>query len=469
LETSHTAHPASLPPGSIVGSWRLLALASQGSYGVVFCAERAANPEAGTFALKLALQPGDPRFALEIALLSRIHHPHVPRLHDSGEWSGPGGALFPFLVMDWIEGLPLYSWARLQPRSSREVLRVLAQAASALQAVHAAGGLHRDVKGDNFLVHPEDGHAVLVDFGSCTFRGAPVLTRSSEPPGTPHYLSPQAQLHQWRFRRHPAARYEASATDDVYALGVTAYRLATGRYPLIAEELETEGELDDPFSRFPELVPADALVQLSPELARWNRQMLSVQPEDRALLTELAAGLALAAKMEGRVADRTIGPRAAPEHPESQAAALPPRQVPPWQPWFTVTAMGVLLVLGGGVLLHALLDLSPRTNERERAPSAGAPAQKGHTSSLGEAALAQPLSASEPTTTHGGVSAAVPPEPLPGQRLPPCKGPLFEINGGCWILVGNATPPCPDPTYEWRKRCFMPFIGPSRPSTTGEK
>jgi hypothetical protein len=125
LETSHAMHPASLAPGSIVGSWRLLAWVSQGSYGVVFRAERTANPEAGPFALKFALQPGDPRFALEVELLSRIHHPNVPRLHDSGEWSGPGGALFPFLVMGWVEGLPLYSWGgavdRLAPAAGHSL------------------------------------------------------------------------------------------------------------------------------------------------------------------------------------------------------------------------------------------------------------------------------------------------------------------------------------------------------------
>lgn len=224
-------HPTTLPPGSIVGSWRLLGLASQGSFGAVFRAESTTAPESGPVALKFAHQPGDPRFALEAAFLSRMKHPNLPLLRDSGEWKSPSGATYSFLVMDWEEGLPLYSWARLRPRSSREVLRVLAQGARALQAIHSAGGLHRDVKGDYFLVRPEDGHAVLVDFGSCTFRGAPVITRNSGPPSTPQYLSPQSLVHQWRLRHDPTARDEPSIADDVYALGVTAYRLVTGRYP----------------------------------------------------------------------------------------------------------------------------------------------------------------------------------------------------------------------------------------------
>jgi len=74
-----------------------------------------------------------------------------------------------------------------------------------------------------------------------------------------------------------------------------------------------------------------------------------------------------------------------------------------------------------------------------------------------------------PSETHQGVSAAVPDAPLPGQRLPPCKKPQVEINGSCWTLVGDEVPPCSDVTYEWRKRCYAPALGPSRPFNTREK
>jgi len=469
LATSPTMHPAALPPGSIVVSWRLLALASQGSYGVVFRAERTGNPQAGPVALKLALQPGAPRFALEVELLSRTQHPNVPRLHDSGEWRSPSGATYSFLVMEWVEGVSLYSWARLQPRSPREVLRVLAQGASALQAVHGANGLHRDFKGDNFLVRPEDGHAVLVDFGSCTFRGAPVLTRQSEHPGTPHYHSPQAQLHQWRFRRHPAARYEASAADDVYALGVTAYRLVTGRYPLPADDLRSDAPLDDEFFRFPEWVPADALVQLSPALARWIHQMLSIEPEARGTPAELAAGLALAANTEGPEADLPIGPHRTPEPLEEAAPPPPPSLVLPWHVWFSATALGIMLVAGGGGLLHALLEPSSPVSTLPPTQPAKASAEQGESAGLGELALPEALSLAEPVPTHPGITAPIPEAPLPGQRVPPCQKPQLKINGGCWFLIGNEKPPCSSVTYEWRKQCYLPFMGSARPSTTREK
>ncbi len=458
--------PDSLSPGTLVGAWRVLGLHALGSFGVVYQVEH--DGLGGPFALKLARQPGDPRFALEVELLSRTHHPHVPRLHDSGQWSGPGGALFPFLVMDWVQGLPLYSWARLRPRSSRELLRVLAQAASALQAVHSAGGVHRDFKGDNLLVRPEDAHATLVDFGSCTFRGAPVLTRQSEPPGTPHYHSPQAQLHQWKFRRYASARYGATAADDVYALGVTAYRVAAGRYPLIADELSTDMEVEDLFASFPALVPVEHLVQLSPELARWIRQMMAVQPEARGTVAELTVGMALAADTEGPEADRPIGPRTAATQVEPQSSSPPPRQELSRRTVFALVAAGGVLMAAGG-LLHALLGPSSSEGVRRHEQVARASAQDGDTAALGEAGLTEPLTPPEPSVSQKPISAPVPPGPLPGQRVPPCKKPEVEINGGCWIPVAGESPPCVERTYEWRKQCYMPFMAPPRPSTSGER
>ena len=465
MQNAPTMTPDSLPPGARVGTWRVLGLHALGSFGVVYQAEH--ESLGGPFALKLARQPGDPRFALEVELLSRTHHPGVPRLHDSGQWSGPGGALFPFIVMDWVQGLPLYSWARLRPRSSRELLRVLARAASALQAVHSAGGVHRDFKGDNLLVGPEDGHATLVGFGSCTFRGAPVLTLQSEPPGTPHYHSPQAQLHQWKFRRHAGARYVATAADDVYALGITAYRMAAGRYPLIAEELCTGTEAEDLFS-FPALVPVEQLVHLSPALARWIRQMMSVRPEARGTVAELAVGMAMAADTEGPEADRPIGPRTAATHVELPVSSPPSRQELSRWTVFALAAAGVVLMAAGG-LLHALLAPAFPASTRGHERVARAPAQDGDTAALGEAGLAVPPGSPVPGTSQTRISAPVPPTPLPGQRQPPCKKPEVEINGGCWIRVGGESPPCVERTYEWRKQCYMPFMAPPRPSTSGDR
>jgi hypothetical protein len=95
--------------------------------------------------------------------------------------------------------------------TSRQVLRLLAQVARALEATHAAEGTHRDVKGHNVRVRP-DGHAVLVNFGSCHYRGAPTLTRHPPPPGTSQYYCPESLRFQWEHHRDPTTLERAAQT-----------------------------------------------------------------------------------------------------------------------------------------------------------------------------------------------------------------------------------------------------------------
>lgn len=149
LTPENASDLALLLPGMEVGSWRVVAWAGQGGNGTVYRAVRIGQEQAGPVALKLALQPGDPRLEREVMVLSRLEHPSVPRLLDSGEWRSYGGTQHPFLVMQWIDGVPLYEWALQHAPSSAQVLRMLAQLTRALQALHAQGAVHRDVKGGN--------------------------------------------------------------------------------------------------------------------------------------------------------------------------------------------------------------------------------------------------------------------------------------------------------------------------------
>jgi eukaryotic-like serine/threonine-protein kinase len=222
--------------------------------------ERVGYPLAGPFALKLATWPQDPRFEREVELLWRLRHPHVPRLQDRGWWTHPSGVSFPYVVMDWVEGLPLYEWAARYPTAQRQKVEVLAQLAQALAAVHAVGGIHRDIKGGNVLVRMADMRALLTDFGSSTYLGAPRLTWEDLPPGTPGYRSPEAVLHRLRWRQSSGEPYQATPADDVYALGVTAWRLMTGNYPPPYEPVEApEGSVD---LRLPPPPPSAWLTEL---------------------------------------------------------------------------------------------------------------------------------------------------------------------------------------------------------------
>ena len=172
-------------------------------------AMREAAPDEGPYALKWAKLSDDPRSEREAELLSRIHHPNVPRLHDRGVWRGPGERCHPYIVMDWAEGRPLYAWAKGRALTQRQTCRVLAQVARALEATHQHG-VHRDVKGDNVLVSAE-GQVKLVDYGTCWYEGASPLTDTAIPPGTEPYRSPQLLRFRYQFRVDLEAHYQLPA------------------------------------------------------------------------------------------------------------------------------------------------------------------------------------------------------------------------------------------------------------------
>ncbi len=149
------------------GGYRIEEIAGRGGMGVVCRATHLAL--ARTVALKV-IAPGfaeDPRFrqrfAQECRLAASLEHPHVVPIIDAGE---EGGLLY--VTMRWIEGADLRSIiddeGALEPRRA---LGLVAQVASALDASHAAGLLHRDVKPANILVEWREGgeHAYLGDFG----------------------------------------------------------------------------------------------------------------------------------------------------------------------------------------------------------------------------------------------------------------------------------------------------------------
>src|SRR5688500_9668357 len=131
---SQVRDPASLPVGTEVGEWRVVSWSGRGTYGTVYRVERKGHEGAGPYALKLALHAGDERFAREEELLSRVNHSNVPRLEGRGVWKHRSGS-FPYLVMQWVDGVPLYEWSNQRNLSSRQVFRVLAQTARAVEAV----------------------------------------------------------------------------------------------------------------------------------------------------------------------------------------------------------------------------------------------------------------------------------------------------------------------------------------------
>ncbi|MDC0709896.1 serine/threonine-protein kinase [Stigmatella sp. ncwal1] len=445
-----------LPPGTEIGSWRIGELKGYGTYGVVYRAERRGEEGSGPFALKLARHPRDPRFEREAELLSRLSQPNVPGLRDRGQWAHRAGPI-PFIVMDWVEGIPLYAWGQGRVLTSRLVLRVLAQAARALAATHEAEGVHRDVKGGNLLVRSADAHAVLIDFGAGSFRGAPPLTDEVLPPGTSPYRSPEAVQFQWRFWRERSTHYAPGPADDVYALGVTAYRLVAGVYPPAQVTLKaSRGEAS---VSVPVQVPPEEWVTLCPELARLIRQMLAKKPSARGSAAQVARALEQAAESAGPEADQPITHRLRP------AVALRARRPNPSPPSHLRGAwLGAVAGLAASLVLQGAWNLwqQPRPWRAEGVHSLGRDAAEADagTAGLAKDALPSGESVQAPESGSERIGLDVPKKHLPGQLRPPCRKREIELNGGCWGVPREATPPCAEGNYEWRGACYYPVLAP---------
>jgi hypothetical protein len=486
--------PLCLPVGFQVGPWRVKGWGGRGAYGTLYCVEREGRGAQGPFALKLAMHPGDERFGREAQLLSRIVSPHVPRFQEQGVWKHPSGA-FPYVVMEWVGGEPLYEWAARRNPTSRQVLRLLAQVARALDATHAAEGVHRDVKGDNVLVLPGDGWAFLTDFGAGHYRGAATLTSKLLPPGTPVYRSPEAWAFLKAFERHPTAHYRASACDDLFALGVMAYRLVTDEYPPPTQPEESGSEVWRAAGGLGLRSPCELNPRVSPELNALILRLLAVAPVERfqGRARQAAEALEYAAQGEGAQGDELLfgwseeyGPRlrspgaarfaaeqdaaarehVAPRHAQARSRAqVDPSRARRWN----VTPVGraavaVCLLVAG--LIVAVRLWNPLEAAFETAPD------DRHVA-VGDSSGATPAGVvtGPPSDNPQGIAVPMLEQPLPGQNRPPCKriGEV-ELRGGCWHRLADAKPPCretgKEDAFEWKGACYWPSFPLGREPTS---
>ncbi|MFL5347041.1 MAG: serine/threonine-protein kinase [Hyalangium sp.] len=454
--------PRAFVPGSLVGPWRIIELHDFGSFGAIYRVERAEHPEAGPFALKIALYPEDPRFSREVELLQRGVHPSIPRFEDRGGWTGPDGRVFPYVVMEWVQGRLLYEWTRVHKPTSREVLRVLAQLASALALVHADGGVHRDVKGDNILV-TAGGRAVLLDWGGGTYAGAKALTDTLLPPGTSIYRAPEAVRWAWAHRRAKGESYQANPSDDVYALGVTAYRVCTGTYPPAPDESS------EPQRRL--LAPRE-LATVSVGLERLLLACLSEDPSARPTSAALAVSLSAAAGE--KEASNPIAPTSAAASTDETSHPGPRRRfaVPVW---LSVSAAAV----AGGLLAMALSALQrpgPRSPAApERSPDLAehvhkTPAHEAPDGGVGDEVLTSAVNVPRAGVPASAMGLPMPKTPRPGQRKPPCERGETAINGACWVAVDKEKPPCGPKMFDYEDHCyFASYDAPRQPSSEEQR
>jgi serine/threonine protein kinase len=513
--------PASLKVGTKIGPWRVVAWRGQGTYGVVYLVVRDGDEQGGTFALKMALRPMDMRFEREAELLARIHHRNVPRFYGAGLWECDLG-VFPYVVMEWVEGVGLYEWSSQHNPTSRQVLELLAQVARALEATQGVGGVHRDVKGANVLVRLADSKPFLTDFGSGAVEGAPMLTREILAPGTEAYRSPEAWAYQRFYCFHPEARYEGFAKDDLFALGVMAYRLVTDEYPPPTHPTEEGSDVwrEGVGPRPPRELNPKVCVELDERIMR----LLSVRPGKRfnSSPREAAESFEQAARSAGPRADDPLfiwDTQPAADEPSEQGAAgwklghrlrhrapesvrrskerdtaaqaemkrqeaSEQRQVqaPMEKVEERLPARRLLLVAAVLALIFALGPQRRVVPPQEEMPQVAQILPNNEQEGIdgGSTGLGDAVSSASVTEAKGkmpssdeaaGFAREVPKKPWDWQRRPPCRPGFLEveIRGGCWYEPNTRLkPPCMDGSFEWEGACYMPVMGAPRVPTSDE-
>ncbi|MFB8387658.1 serine/threonine protein kinase [Microbacterium sp. NPDC055910] len=166
---------------------------------------------------------GDPgfleRFRAEARHAALVNHEGIASVFDYGEENGSA-----FLVMELVPGEALSTIIeRDGSLSTDKTLDIVAQTSAALQAAHAAGLVHRDIKPGNLLITP-DGRVKITDFGIARIADQVPLTATGQVMGTVQYLSPEQ-----------ASGHPASPATDTYSLGIVAYECLAGKRPFTGE------------------------------------------------------------------------------------------------------------------------------------------------------------------------------------------------------------------------------------------
>ena len=253
--------------GSWFGPYRLTRLLGRGGMGEVYEAED--TRKGRVVALKL-ISPqfsDDPMFRTrmqrEADAAGRLTEPHVVPIHDYGEINGQL-----YLDMRLIDGANLATvLKRTGPMSPPRAVAIVRQIAAALDAAHAAGVTHRDVKPENILITGDD-FAYLVDFGIARAAADPGLTQTGTAMGTYKYMAPE------RFSDD-----EVTYRSDIYSLACVLGECLTGTPPFRADSIErlVAAHLMEPAPRPSQLRPGRVPAALDQVIAKG----MAKNPEER--------------------------------------------------------------------------------------------------------------------------------------------------------------------------------------------
>ncbi len=315
---THPEQPV-LSPGSIFAGYTIEGVVDRGGMGVVY---RAQDPDLDRRVALKVIAPEhaqDPtavaRFKSEARLAASLEHPNIVAIHRGGELDG-----VLYLAMQFIPGTNLRRIIEQGTLDLPRIADITTQVASALDAAHARGLVHRDVKPGNILVTGEGDHehVYLTDFGLTKRLGTGGdLTRPGGWVGTPDYVAPE----QIQAR-------DIDGRADVYSLGCVVYEMLTGEvtFPNGTEMAKLWAHVTDPpplpRTRRPDLVEDfDALVA----------RATAKEPQDRfpsagALAAAVRDAVAKqeAARKQGAMPDTVGGDLFPPTVIGSTSSAVPP-------------------------------------------------------------------------------------------------------------------------------------------------
>lgn len=222
-----------MPDNLLGGRYLVTELLGEGGIGVVYKAED--MQENCEVAIKFMIQEPTAEvktrqirqkyFAREIAILSKIRHPGIVSLYDSG-FTEIG---LPYFVMEYVVGKTLLDILKDGPLILGRAFNLLQQIGSALDCIHQHNAIHRDLKPENIMIITKNGKEVvkLLDFGIAKIledaqSDSPFMpiTQAGNILGTVDYLSPE----QWQDKT-------LDARADIYAFGLIAYEMLTGHHP----------------------------------------------------------------------------------------------------------------------------------------------------------------------------------------------------------------------------------------------
>ncbi|MEX3644316.1 serine/threonine-protein kinase [Mycolicibacterium porcinum] len=356
--------------GTTFGKYSIKRLLGRGGMGEVY--EAFDTDKNRTVALKILADQYShdttfrTRFQRESHAAAVLQEPHVIPIHDWGEIDGNL-----YIDMRLVQGTTLSDLTAHGPLAPARAVAIVTQIAAALDAAHAAGLIHRDIKPQNIIVTPAD-FAYLVDFGIAESQGESRLTTEGSRIGTLNYMAPERFTGQ-----------AVTPAVDSYSLACVLYESLTGHAPFPGDELESvlAAHISTPPPRPSATNPA-VPATFDDVIARG----MAKDPDDR---YGSAGGL-------GRAAQRALHAGSAPQTathlapnfaPTLAAPVYPPAPAhPPAQPeprkrsWGlpTVIAVAAALILGGiGVVIGMLVKNADQPPDTPATASPNDPAHGG--------------------------------------------------------------------------------------------